>query len=358
MKTILLRCLIPTIGSHVFSRTGHTALKEAFWFHHHAILHSSGHLKYQDLAVHHAFMRSIITTVVAEDLFSKQPGRSVMKLFSFTGTGSVGRDSRGWTYVHLDEALEMLIVRYLKGLSVNLLQHLENSTAWLIPVSPCRSLCRYVTGASRSIGSKRANTDGGEGTGPLNEYDLNACQWKTVARMLHLMRECGFLNLEHRGSEWFTNVFAVPKRRMTLANDRKRLLDIWKLGRDTAKLHASVFLPELFGSLTDEDRSTYFDGAIFKKWNKRRRVLTPAQSMAKNNSFALIEGEAEILNSSMLLRTPVRTMDRPKDKAGFVKVVTERRRIISKFKDALYLEERKEIQAGNKQAIDKVLFVV
>lgn len=88
----------------------------------------------------------------------------------------------------------MLIVRHLKVLSVNLLQHLQNSATWLMPVSLCCSLCRYVASGSRSIGSKRATIDGGEGTVPLNEYDRDTCQWKTVARMLHLMRECGFLN--------------------------------------------------------------------------------------------------------------------------------------------------------------------
>lgn len=44
--TILFGALLPTVGSHVLSRTGHTDVTEAFWFRLTYILHGSNHLKY------------------------------------------------------------------------------------------------------------------------------------------------------------------------------------------------------------------------------------------------------------------------------------------------------------------------
>lgn len=91
-------------------------------------------------------------------------------------------------YTHIDEALEMFIVRHLKSLSFNFLGHLENSAAWLMQVSMFRALTRYMTGASRCSGREMEEGDGGEELGPLIEFDRNACQWRTASRMLHLMR--------------------------------------------------------------------------------------------------------------------------------------------------------------------------
>lgn len=104
----------------------------------------------------------------------------------------------------------MLIVRHLKGLSVNLLKHLENSACWLMEVSMFRILARHVTGASRAHGRTRVTGDGGEEPGPLDYYDRDAVQWRTVARMLNFTRESGFLDVSHRYSEWLTHVFSRP----------------------------------------------------------------------------------------------------------------------------------------------------
>lgn len=102
-----------------------------------------------------------------DELYNKRPGRSVARLLSFTGRFKDALDCRGWAYVHMDEALEMLIVRHLKSLSTNFLAHLENSASWLMEVSKFRAICRYVTGASRAFGRRGFQDDGGEVPGPL-----------------------------------------------------------------------------------------------------------------------------------------------------------------------------------------------
>ena len=172
---------------------------EAFWFRHNAILHSTNHLEYQQLSLVYAFFRGILPSFIVKYLFTEKPGRAVVKLLSFTGKENCGLDSRGWVYVHQDEALKMLIVRHLKSLSVNFINHLENAGSCLMEVSLMRALTRYVTGASRAFGRKMECSDGGELPRPLQYFHSIAGQWKTVARMLHVMREADFLSIGHRG---------------------------------------------------------------------------------------------------------------------------------------------------------------
>ncbi|PXF48449.1 hypothetical protein BWQ96_01618 [Gracilariopsis chorda] len=126
----------------------------------------------------------------------------------------------------MDEALEMLIVRHLKCLSVNFLSYLENSAACLMEVSMFRALTRYMTGVSRAFGRKRDEGDGGESLGPLIQFDRNACQWRTVGRMLHVMRAAGLFNVQHLVSEWLANVFSTPHMRMTIKTDQDDILGI------------------------------------------------------------------------------------------------------------------------------------
>ena len=142
IHTVLLSCLLPTVGFHVLSRTGHTDMMDAFWFKQIAILHSSNHLKYQELSLFSMFFRLMLPTVVAEHLYDEKPGKAVLKLLSFTGSVKDGIDRRGWTYVHHDEMLEMLAVRNLKSLSVNFINHLQNAASRLLPVSMSRALIR------------------------------------------------------------------------------------------------------------------------------------------------------------------------------------------------------------------------
>ena len=73
--TVLFSCLLPTIGFHVISRTGHTDCMEAFWFKHNSILHSTNHLKYQELSLFYAFFRGILPTFVSNVLFAENPGK-------------------------------------------------------------------------------------------------------------------------------------------------------------------------------------------------------------------------------------------------------------------------------------------
>lgn len=354
VHTVLFCCLLPTIGFHVLSRTGHTHMVLPFWFKHNGILHSSTHLKYQELSIFFAFFRAILPTVVSEELFTNTPGRMVMKLLSFTGKGRFGVDRWGFGYAHSDEALEMLIVRHLKTLSFNFLAHLENSSAWLMEVSMFRSLVRYMTGASRSFGRKREEADGGESLGPIAEFDRNACQWKTVARMLHVMREVGFLSVSHRGAEWLTNVFSAPPKRMNIKTDQDSLLNVEKNGELTSKLHASVLFPDVFGALTEQDRSEHFGGKKFRKWTKSRAVLRAAKSMSKlGGSVVCSESGASV--ARVVVPDDETMPKRPRSKEAYSKVLQDRRRKISKMKDAYHDEERAALRVHNDEYLKEIL---
>ena len=112
--------------------------------------------------------------------------------------------------------LETLAVRLLKSLSVNSINHLQNAVSWLLPMSMSRALIRYATGASRAFGRRQDPGDRGELPGPLSQFDRNPCQWRTVACMLHILREWNLLSISHRGAERLTNVFTVPPRLMNI----------------------------------------------------------------------------------------------------------------------------------------------
>lgn len=101
--TVLMTCMLPTPEFHVLSRTGHTDINDIFWLHFNSMLHSSTHLKYQELSIFYAFMKGILPSQVIEDLYNRKPGRSMMKLLSFSEKGRNAVDPRGWTYVHLEE---------------------------------------------------------------------------------------------------------------------------------------------------------------------------------------------------------------------------------------------------------------
>ena len=105
MGTVPFACLLPTVGFHVLSRTGHADVLESFCLRQNNILHSSGHLKHQELYLYYAFFRSIIPRMAFDDIFKNNPGAMVARVPSFTGSMGCPYDKRGWLYVHLDECL-------------------------------------------------------------------------------------------------------------------------------------------------------------------------------------------------------------------------------------------------------------
>ena len=244
--------------------------------------------------------------------------------------------------------LEMLAVRHLKSVSVNFINHLQNSASCLLPVSVSRALIRYATGASRAFDRRRDPGDGGELPGPLSQFDRNSCQWRTVARMLHIMRESNFLSVSHRGAERLTNVFTVPTRIMNIKKDQDEILAAAKRGVVTAKLHASVLFPGIFGRLTDEDRKTYFSSKHFKNWTRCRSVIRPAQSIANSNgmSFPGEESSSFIKNASIVDGT--KSFSRRKvDKENHTRILNDLRKGLSKIKYSFAIEQRKAVAGGN-----------
>lgn len=68
-------------------------------------------------------------------------------------------DMRRFTYVYLDKAMNMLIVRLLKSLNVGMLPYLESACASLPTVSHALMLIRTVTAASRAYKPVRGDGD-------------------------------------------------------------------------------------------------------------------------------------------------------------------------------------------------------
>lgn len=178
----------------------------------------------------------------------------------------------------------------------------------------------------------------------MQDFEKLACQWRTVSRMLRIMRDARFLGVEHRGSEWLTNVFSSPPKLTNIRKDQDSLLSIAEEGKQTGALHASVVLPEFFGPLSQED--IFFGGKQFKRWTKSRSVLRPSQSMRKlGGSILCIDNEQ--LAAHPYQRAAITADGRRGSKELYLKALTDQRRRISKMKEALYEVERLAISLKN-----------
>lgn len=257
---VLFNCLLPILGFHVLSRTGHTDILDSFWLRLTGIMHSSRHLNYQELYLEYAFFRSFMPNITFNDLFRNKPGAMVTRIPMFTSAYREGYNKRGMNYVHLDKSLEMLIVRLVKGLNVTMLPFRESSGAWLLAVSRARMILRSVTAATRSYRQERTNEHIEQQGEEIHGYDRNNARVTTVNSMVQIMRPKGFLALYHRSREKLANVLSSSVQEQSDEKVQSKILEIDKLGRKSTERHASAMFPEVFGHLSDEDYKTYFNG--------------------------------------------------------------------------------------------------
>ncbi|PXF42589.1 hypothetical protein BWQ96_07684 [Gracilariopsis chorda] len=276
VHTVLFTFLLPTVGFHVLSRTGHTHLTDNFWLSLTDVLHASGHLKYQDLYLFYRFLKEIMPRVVFYDLFQVKPGAAVARIPSYTSQIEGNYDRRGRTYVHLDESLSMLIIRQVKSLSTSSLPHIQHAASWLHEVSKTRSMLQSVVGASRGHGTATAGNWKHNAKSPTNMYDRNAGQWRTVDCLLRLMRERSFLRSDHRSCHRLRNIFAEEPQDLEVMPAEQRILDVRSQSRKSAELHASAIFADVFGRLSKEDIDTHFEGKRFKGVWTMRKVILPA----------------------------------------------------------------------------------
>lgn len=167
INTVLLICLLPTVGFHILTLTGHTNMLDSFWLRLQDVLHTSGHLKYQEVYLFYAIFRCTMPRATFAELFRRKTGSMVCRVPSFIAGLGCEYDARGWTYVHLDEALEMLIIRQVKGLNTSMLPYLESCGAWLLVASKERMLMRKVTAASSAYQRTRNYEHDGSSAVPL-----------------------------------------------------------------------------------------------------------------------------------------------------------------------------------------------
>lgn len=266
IQTVLQTCLPPTVGFHVLSRTGHTNLLDSFWLRLNNVLHASGHLKYQELYLFYGLFRSIMPQASFADLFTSKPGAMVARVPSFTAGLGSPYDARGHTYVHLDEALETLIIRHVKGLKNLMLPYLESCGAWLLLVCGARMLIRTVTAAPRAYRRFPNDDHGGtQGTAsPGQGYDRNAVQSSKVRAIVELMRQNGFISLEHHQSEKLQNVFSATLEVLGNSDVQELILDLDNHGRISSELHASEMSPDVFGPISQQECDKYFKGKRLK----------------------------------------------------------------------------------------------
>ncbi|PXF40069.1 hypothetical protein BWQ96_10220 [Gracilariopsis chorda] len=168
-------------------------------------------------------------------------------------------DKRGWNCVHLDDVLEMLIVRLLKGLNVSMLQYQETAGAWLLVVSTARMLIRSVTGASRSYHLARHPEGTVQDFTSLSYYDKNAVQCRTVNAMLQLMPRKRFLSTEQRSSENHQNMLGERIEELNDEKVQKLIIDIQSYGEKSAELHALLMFPEILGPFSDSYITEHFN---------------------------------------------------------------------------------------------------
>ena len=270
---------------------------------------------------------------VFRDIYTDKPGGMVARVPSFTsGMGST-YDKRGWTYVHLDESLQMLIVRLLKSLNVTMLPYLENAGAWLLMVSRARMLIRTVTAAARAYRPVRGNGDADADVTPLQGYDRFAVQSASVRDLMNLMRRKGFLSSDHRTCERLTNVFGASVSDLRSNATQNLILDIDKHGQKSAELHASSMFPDVFGPLSDEDIALYLNNKRPRgEWSKQRKIRTVGCAIAAENK----NGAAPAAK---------RTRD-PKA------ALSDRRHTLTKLMNSLTLAEHKAIEGGDSEGAE------
>ena len=165
----------------------------------------------------------------------------VARVPSFTAGLGTLYDSRGWTYVYLYDALEMLIIRFVKGLNVLMLPYIESCGAWMLEYSKARMKIRTITAASRSYQRARVADTDNQGDVPgrsvLRGYGKNASHSSTVRKMVELMRQKSFLTLEHRQGTKLRNVLATKMRDHEDERLQMMVSDIENYGRTSAELH-------------------------------------------------------------------------------------------------------------------------
>ena len=172
--------------------------------------------------------------------------------------------------------------------------------------------------------------------------------------MLHVMREACFLSIGHRGGERLTHVFCTPAVMMNISKDQDMILKISKEGAVTAKLHASVLFPDVFGHLTENDRKTYLFGKN-EKWTKSRAVINPSQSIAKKNGIVLHNHDVSSVLTSVRREPTCSAVRRPKDKDSVVKFLNERRRKLSRMKDCFSVSIQKAVKKGQQVVIYELI---
>ncbi|PXF42221.1 hypothetical protein BWQ96_08049 [Gracilariopsis chorda] len=266
------------------------------------------------------------------DIYENKPGGMFAHVPSFTSGMQSAYDQRDWTYVHLDEALEMLIVRLLKSLNTTMLQFLERAGAWLLPVSHARTLIRMVTASSHPYGRIRGCGDEGEEVSPLNLYDRNAIQSSTVRSMVELMREKGFLSPEHRDFQTLRNVFGSKPKDLQNAKIQELILDMNRHGAKSLELHISTQLGEFFGPLLDSDVKKYLNG-------KRSRGVLTKQRQIPTVGMVISADEKHSVKT-------------PKPSKDARKTLSDRRHMVTKLLNTLTLVAHKAIENGDTQSAE------
>ena len=101
-------------------------------------------------------------------------------------------------------------------------------------------------------------------------------------------------------------------------------MNIASEGDLTAKLHACVLFPEVFGDLSEEDRSKHFFGKKFKKWTKARTVLRPSQSMSRKSGTAFHTQRVMSAFTDFARESAFSGKKRSKGKEAYVKLLNDR----------------------------------
>lgn len=256
--TVLLRSLLPKLAYHVLSRAGPTDLIDTFWFSLNNAVHSSGHIKYAELSLYYTVLRAIFPKLILRDVYIDTPTLAVWHIPSYTGrAGPGGLDDRNWVYVHADELLECLIIRFLKALGIWDPEVIGDTVPGSYSYSRTRFFGRPLGGASRAHGKFASGSRGADDSGaepsavetPLTCPYRFSAQHRSVQALLALMEKIEFLDATHRLLHQLKSVFTNPPVDMRDLAGRQELLDSEALGLASAMYHANRVFPCLIEGL-------------------------------------------------------------------------------------------------------------
>lgn len=265
--TILLRLLIPATGYYVFGRLDQSNVVEKFLFNALPAMMRSPKITYCELLLCYGFVRSCMTDEMTTCLYKRTPGALLV------GSRDVGNKSASLFH---DEALEMSIIRHLKGLGCSSYEELRRGVAWVQPFgNACDRITSLVGGRYGTSARSRHDEFGDDGI--RTGYDRTRLQATNVKAMVQRMNRTGHLGPDFLQAEHISNFACGEVSEMKDEKLEEKLITIHDDGTVLSSLFATSLFPSRFGKISQAEADEWLNGNIPRRWTMAPVLPTMGQ---------------------------------------------------------------------------------